>query len=121
MNGSGDIYYAGTEPIKVGLEDPDDKTKVIATIEMKEGAMCASGTNRRAWDKYHHVIDPHSKTSTEKIVATWVIAKSTGLADALASCLFFVAPEDLSFQNFEYCIMNKERRIKKSPMLLLEL
>lgn len=121
VNGSGDIYYSGTEPIKVGLEHPDDPTKIIGSIEMKEGAMCASGINRRAWDKYHHVIDPHSNTSTQEIVATWVIAKSTGLADALASCLFFVAPEDLSLQDFEYCILNKERKIKTSPNLLLEL
>ena len=119
VNGSGDIYYAGTEPINVGLEHPDDATQVIGAIEMGEGAMCASGTNRRAWDKYHHVIDPHSNTSTEEIIATWVIAKSAGLADALASCLFFVAPEELSLQTFEYCIMNKERRIKTSKNFTL--
>lgn len=111
VDGSGDIYYQGDEPISVGLEHPDDKTKVIGTTEMQTGAMCASGTTRRAWDKYHHVIDPDSNDSTKGIAATWVIADSAALADSLASCLFFVVPEALAQCKFEYCIMNNENAV----------
>lgn len=115
VDGSGDIYYQGVEKIQVGLEDPDDKSKVIGAMGMNTGAMCASGTNRRKWRNYHHVIDPTTSLSTEGIVSTWVISQSTTLSDALASCLFFVAPEKLSKFKFEYCIMNEERKIKNSP------
>lgn len=116
VDGSGDIYYCGEEKIRVGLEDPEDKTKVIGAIYMNTGAMCASGTNRRKWREYHHVIDPSTSLSTKGIVATWVISDSTALSDALASCLFFVSPEELSQKfKFEYCIMNEERKIKSSP------
>lgn len=114
VDGSGDIYYLGDEKIQVGLEDPDDKSRVIGAIDMNTGAMCASGTNRRKWRKYHHVIDPTTSLSTEGIVSTWVISDSTALSDALASCLFFVAPEELSKFKFEYCIMNDKRKIKNS-------
>jgi thiamine biosynthesis lipoprotein len=121
VNGSGDIYYSSGKkseskiPIVVGLEHPNDKTKVIGTTEMTEGSMCASGISRRAWGKYHHVINPLSNSSTEGILATWVVAKTAALADALASCLFFVAPESLSAYDFEYVIMNDERKVKVSP------
>jgi thiamine biosynthesis lipoprotein len=116
VNGSGDIYYSGSEPIKVGLEHPDDSSLVIGTIEMNQGAMCASGINRRRWREYHHVIDPHTNTSTdETIKATWVIAENATLADALATCLFFVSPESLASYSFDYVMMNSIGTIKKSP------
>lgn len=115
VNGSGDIYYSGN-PIKVGLEHPDDPKLAIGSTTMTEGAMCASGINRRTWDKYHHVIDPDKNDSAgNTIKATWVTAKTAALADALATCLFFVAPEALSAYDLEYVIMNSENRIKKSP------
>ena len=118
VNGSGDIYYSGgrdMEPIKVGLEHPGDPTRAIGAIEMKEGSMCASGINRRKWDKYHHVIDPSTNSSSgEDIIATWVIAENAALADALASCLFFVAPSALTKWQFEYVIMNSEKKVKTS-------
>ncbi len=119
VNGSGDIYYSNDSkektPISVGLEHPEDPSRVIGTVEMAEGSMCASGINRRKWAGHHHVIDPHSGASSEKgIVATWVIADSAALADALASCLFFVPPESLSSYRFEYVILNSEMRTKKS-------
>jgi thiamine biosynthesis lipoprotein len=116
VNGSGDIYYKGTDKIRVGLEDPNDSKKVIATTEMSEGAMCASGINKRKWRNFHHVIDPETSSSSESnIVSSWVIAQNTALADALASCLFFVKPEDLSSFKFEYCILNENRQAKCSP------
>lgn len=114
-NGSGDIYYLGDEKIHVGLEDPGDVKKVIGSIFMGTGAMCASGTNRRKWREFHHVIDPETSLSTKGVTATWVISDSTALSDAIASCLFFVSPEELYEKfKFEYCIMNEERKIKNS-------
>lgn len=115
VNGSGDIYYRGPDKIRVGLEDPEDTQKVIAAAEVPEGAMCASGTNRRRWRNLHHVIDPQTSLPTVGLLATWVIAKNTALSDALASCLFFVEPEALSRFDFEYCLLNESRQVKRSP------
>jgi thiamine biosynthesis lipoprotein len=122
VDGSGDIYYHDgreedkKESIVAGLEHPEDATKVIGTLDIKGGAFCASGINRRKWYKYHHVIDPHANASIgEGIVATWVSTDNTALADALASCLFFVAPENLSAYRFEYVILNSIGQVKVSP------
>jgi len=114
VNGSGDIRYCGPTALRVGLEDPEDEKKVIGKILINEGGFCASGINRRVWDKYHHVIDPSQNSSVDGLLASWVWASTTVWADALASCLFFVPPEKISLIPFEYCLMNTERLIKKS-------
>lgn len=126
VNGSGDIFYSGGErgkeiAINVGLEDPRDSSKVLGVIPLKRGSICASGINRRAWSTYNHVIDPHTLTSPTDILATWVMAPSATYADALASCLFFVPPENLSEFSFEYCLLNKDYKIKRSASFTAEL
>lgn len=123
VDGSGDIYYRGRGvAIRAGLEDPSDATKAIGVIEMREGSICASGINRRKWDKYHHVLDPTSLTSPSGILAVWVLADSAALADGLATCLFFTEPERLQKEfQFEYCILNHERRVKRSSGFSAEL
>ena len=126
VNGSGDIFYCGGKKgaeiaINVGLEDPADSQKVLGIIALKRGSICASGINRRVWSTYNHVIDPHTLSSPTETLATWVMAPTATYADALASCLFFVEPEKLSEFTFEYCILNKDRNIKRSAGFTAEL
>ncbi|MSR67313.1 FAD:protein FMN transferase [Candidatus Peribacteria bacterium] len=123
VDGSGDIYYQGNgEPIRAGLEDPDDETKAIGVVNMRQGSICASGINRRKWGKFHHVLDPQSLTSPQEIAAVWVLADSAVVADGLATCLFFVDPESMQKDfEFEYCIINKHRRVKRSAGFRVEL
>jgi thiamine biosynthesis lipoprotein ApbE len=71
------------------------------------------------------MIDPHTLTSQDYIMATWVQAETTALADALATCLFFSPPENFSppagGYKFEYLIMNKNREVSYSPNFAVEL
>ncbi len=122
VNGSGDIYYQGNgTPIRAGLEHPDDPTKAIGVLELMQGALCASAGNRRRWAMYQHTINPFSLTSPEEIIATWVMAESTALADGLATCLFMTEPESLdNVLSFEYCLLNKEYKIKNSASFTAE-
>ncbi len=117
VNGSGDIAYQRAHGvIRAGLEDPQDHSKVIGVIELSgTGAFCASSGSRRTWGKYHHTIDPDTHSSPTDILATWVLAENAVLADALATCLFFI-PED-NFRpahDFESLIMKNGRSIKAS-------
>ncbi len=117
VDGSGDIAYRREQGvIHAGLEDPDDNAKVIGTIELSgEGALCASSGSRRRWGKYHHTIDPESHASPEGVGATWVMAKNAALADALATCLFFVPPEQFQpAHTFDWCIMKSGREVSFS-------
>lgn len=122
IDGSGDIYYQGKELIKVGLEDPRDTKKVIGELEIKNMALCGSGTNKRAWRDYHHVIDPHTSLPTKGIQAVWVLADTCVMSDAIASALFFVNPEKLLEKyKFEYLLMNELGKVKRSAGFNAEL
>lgn len=122
VNGSGDIYYQGEDSIKVGLEHPKDASKVIGTVDMTTGTMCASAGNRRKWEKFHHIIDPRTAKPADEILATWVMSDKCVLSDALATCLFFVPPDNLEREyKFEYLILNKEMKVKRSDGFVAEL
>lgn len=104
------------KPLRVGLENPENTKQVIGVIEIKNKSICGSSGNRRAWKNYHHIINPHTGESSRNILASWVITKTTMVADALATCLFFVPPEVLieGGFDFEYLILNPDFSIKKS-------
>lgn len=123
VNGSGDIaYQSNGEIIQAGLEDPRDPKKVIGVVEMTSGSMCSSGGNRRTWGKYHHIIDPDTLTSPMEIIASWIMADSATIADALATAVFLAPPENfLSNFKFEYLLLNKEYKVKRSAGFKAEL
>lgn len=123
VNGSGDISYVSNgEEITVGLENPLDSSQIIGTVKMKHGCMCSSATNRRAWGKYNHIIDPHTLASPAEIIASWVIADSAAVADGLATALFMVPPENFAKDfKFEYCLLNKDLQVKRSSGFTTEL
>lgn len=122
VNGSGDIYYSGAgTPLRAGLEHPADPTKVIGIIEIDDGALCASASNRRKWDKYHHTLNPKTLTSPEEIIATWIRADSAAMADGLCTCLFMTKPEQYAELDFEYCLLNPSYAIKRSAGFQAEL
>ncbi|HLZ14985.1 MAG TPA: FAD:protein FMN transferase [Candidatus Saccharimonadales bacterium] len=108
IDAGGDIVHHGpaNEPIRVGLEHPANPQQVIGVATIANQSICGSAPNRRAWGAYHHIMDPHSLSSPQHIRAVWVVADTGLLADALATCLFFVPPERLlSRYTFEYAIV----------------
>ncbi|MCU1517591.1 MAG: hypothetical protein JWQ75_2312 [Pseudarthrobacter sp.] len=96
VDASGDLLHRGPEPVTVALEHPYDTTKAVGTVSLANGALCASASNRRAWgDGLHHVLDGTTGRPVSTAVATWTMAGSTMLADALATALFFVPGAEL--------------------------
>jgi thiamine biosynthesis lipoprotein len=89
IDGSGDSALHASSAYVIGLEHPLDTTKILGTTELFNESICASATNRRAWKNGHHVIDGRTGQPTNDIIASWVIADSTMLADGLATALFF--------------------------------
>jgi thiamine biosynthesis lipoprotein len=82
--------------VTVALEHPYDPAKAIGTVPLAGGALCASASNRRAWgDGLHHVLDGTTGLPVSTAVATWAMAESTVVADALATALFFVPGSEL--------------------------
>lgn len=96
VDASGDIRVVGQQEASIALENPFATDEAVGIISVKNKAMCASATNRRAWGTWHHIIDPLTSRPVEGVVATWVIADTAMVADGLATALFFVSPEKLN-------------------------
>lgn len=96
IDASGDLLHRGPDPVSVALEHPYDPAKAIGTVPLAVRALCASASNRRAWgDGLHHVLDGTTGLPVSTAVATWTMAESTMVADALATALFFVPGSEL--------------------------
>ena len=123
IDAGGDIIHRSDvdTPIRIGLENPNDTTSVIGAVTLGNASICGSAGNRRAWGKYHHIIDPTTLESPTDILATWVIADSTLLADMLATCLFFVPAHTLlPHFAFEYIVLGKDFSVDYTPEIKAE-
>lgn len=117
INAGGDIVHRDQEEktIRVGLEHPNDSTSVIGVAQIGNESICGSAGNRRAWNRFHHILDPYTLESPRHLAAVWVIARTGLLADMLTTCLFFVEPEVLQTEFvFEYLIVSADLTMRKS-------
>lgn len=117
IDAGGDIIYKTSKdrPLRIGLESPTDTTQVIGVLSLLNSSICGSAGSRRAWGAYHHIIDPKKLISPTAIAATWVTAKETLVADAIATALFFTNAEILKKEfSFSYCTLFDDRRIEHS-------
>lgn len=122
VDASGDMYVHGLdEPLKIGLENPNDTSQIVGVASLANGALCGSAPNRRAWGDYHHIMDPHTKNSVQELQAVWVQAPSALLADALTTALFFASPAVLQ-QHFEfaYALVYADGSLQHSSNFLAE-
>jgi thiamine biosynthesis lipoprotein len=93
VDAGGDLRHDGDEPLGVALEHPYDPTAAVGVVELagERRAIAGSAGNRRAWgDGWHHIIDGSTGLPVRSVVATWALASTAMLADALATALFFV-------------------------------
>lgn len=118
IDAGGDMLYKNRQKkaLDVGLEHPEDPKKVIGIATVTNQSICASAGNRRKWGTFHHIINPHTLSSPNSILATWVIADTALIADAIATCLFLSEPEVLQdhFQ-FEYVVVYSDYSFASSP------
>ena len=125
IDAGGDMRYreASIRPLRVGLEHPQDKEQVIGVVALPSvKSICGSAGNRRAWGRFHHVIDPHKLASPQHILAIWVIADTTILADGMTTKLFLSNREDVVGNNeYEYCILYQDFTVQTSPAFPAEL
>lgn len=120
IDASGDIRMRGSQEV-IGLENPYDAKSVLGTIQVQDASLCASATNRRAWGDWHHIIDPRTAAPVRDVVATWVVAPTTLIADGLATALFFVSADELTQWKFSYLRLFTDGRVERSDNFMGEL
>jgi thiamine biosynthesis lipoprotein len=121
IDASGDILVKSDVPLRVGLENPNDPQQIIGVVDLANKSICASSGSRRKWHGLHHIVDPFTKTSPTNVIATWVIAETAIVADALATCLFLVEPQQLATFSFEYLLLRPDFTIVRSANFPAEL
>ena len=115
IDAGGDILQKSKTPIRVGLENPENVNQVVGVCTLANASICGSAGNRRAWGDFTHIINPKTLSSYGDIIAVWVVADTALVADALATCLFFVPASTLaSAYEFEYVLIRKDHSIEKS-------
>jgi len=123
VDAGGDMRRIGRDPVRVGLEHPFDARLAIGSVELGDGALCASAVGRRAWGNgLHHVVDGRTGRPTRDVVATWVVADTAMVADGLATALFFAPADHLTDRfSFSYARMFADGRAEMSAGFVGEL
>ena len=67
------------------------------------------------------MIDPRTAQPVRDVLATWVIAPTTMVADGLATALFFVPATKLSQWEFTYVRLLADGTVERSPDFVGEL
>ncbi len=102
VNVGGDLYALGTsedgDPWRVGIRSPDDPTRLVGRIDIRDEAVATSGDYERrfrhAGRTYHHLLDPATAAPREtEVHSVSVVAGTCMQADAGATAAFGLDPE----------------------------
>lgn len=101
INVSGDISTWGKQPNgqqwKVGIKNPMNKNKIFAMFPLEDSAVETSGSYEKYvvfnGIRYSHIIDTRTGYPAQGLVSVSVFAKTTEVADALATGVFVLGKE----------------------------
>ncbi len=114
----GNVQAFGKKPNKekwkIGVQNPDDESSYIGTLEIEDEAVITSGGYHRFFEKngitYHHIIDPKTGFPAKSgVKSVTIISKNGTLADGLSTSLFIMGlQKSIDFWkenlNFEFII-----------------
>jgi len=93
IDAGGDLYLAGHNPQgmpwSVGIRHPRRDGELAHTVHVSNKAVCTSGDYERG----EHILDPRTRTPVQTVASATVIADSAMLADALATAVFVLGPQ----------------------------
>lgn len=100
IDAGGDVFVSGSNDTgglwRVGIRHPIQPDALIATLELTDCAICTSGTYERfdpSTPDRHHLLDPVTGESQNKLVSCTVIAPFAMLADGCSTAAFVLGPE----------------------------
>ncbi len=101
INVSGDISTWGKQPNgtqwKIGIKNPMNKNKIFAMFPLEDSAVETSGSYEKYvifnGIRYSHIIDTRTGYPAQGLVSVSVFAKTTEVADALATGVFVLGKD----------------------------
>jgi len=101
VDAGGDLRVMGGRadglPWRIGVYDPDHESEFLEMITLREGAVATSGNYMVYFDRekvHHHILSPESGRSPTGSVSATVTAPAAEQADALATALMLLGPEE---------------------------
>jgi len=101
VDGGGDVRLRGANagrPWRVGIAHPRRRGELYGRLLGDRGAIVTSGDYERYFEAdgrlYHHILDPATGRPASRSVAVTVVAGSALEADALATGLFVLGPDE---------------------------
>ncbi len=102
VEAGGDLKVLGLpekgKPWKIGIRHPRNPEAFYAILSLENGAVATSGDYQQYFEeagkRYHHIIDPKTGYPPDKCVSSTVWAKDCIEADALATALFVMGPDE---------------------------
>ena len=95
VNGGGDVQLAGEaapgRPWTVGIVDPNDRTRVLTTVDGRDFAVASSGVIERG----AHIRDPFTGRPATGLAGASVVGPSLTRADAYATAAFVMGRDAL--------------------------
>jgi len=98
IDAGGDLYLGGLNERGVswtaGIRHPRKHQELIASLQISNQAVCTSGDyeRRTAEPAGSHILDPHSRESSNGVASATVVASGAMLADALSTAAFVLGP-----------------------------
>ncbi|MDT7544284.1 MAG: FAD:protein transferase [Actinomycetota bacterium] len=85
LNVGGDVAVRSAgEPFVVGIEDPHNRSRVLAAVPVSAGGLATSGTSARGL----HILDPHNGRPADALASVSVVGPSLLWADVYATAAF---------------------------------
>lgn len=94
LNAGGDVLVhaePGTPAWRVGVEDPDDPSRVLAVLDLHDGAVATSGTAHRG----AHILDPRTRRPATAVRSVTVTGPELLWADVYATAAAARGPRSL--------------------------
>ncbi len=92
VNGGGDVQLAGDgapgRPWTVGITDPLDRRRVLATVSGRDFAVATSGVAERG----AHIVDPRTGAAARGLASVTVVGPALTRVDAYATAAFARGP-----------------------------
>jgi thiamine biosynthesis lipoprotein len=101
VNAGGDLRLLGSRgerPWRIGIRHPRSAEELLATLELSGRAVVTSGDYERFFEvdgrRYHHIFDPRGGFPAAACQSVTLVADNAMLADALATAVFVLGPEE---------------------------
>ncbi len=110
-SGTSTMYAIGSPPGQdawhIGIRDPEDEEKAVASVALRDGSVSTSGAPEKAFEiegkKYSHILDPRTGFPAEGMISTTAVAACATDTDALATSFYVLGREGTT----AYCKTHK--------------